>query len=59
MDVPCTIAADDECTSDPAPPEDEPPLSPPLHIELTPLEDLLTLPYHLFRRPLVLEGTGL
>ena len=33
MDVPCTIAADDESTPDPAPLplEDEPPLSPPIH----------------------------
>ena len=49
-----------ELIPDPAPLllEDAPQRSPPLYIELTPPEDLLILPHHLFRRPLVLEGTG-
>ena len=38
-------------------PDNETPPSPCI-LESPPTEDLLTLPYHLFRRPLVLEGSG-
>ena len=55
-DGPIAVAAA-ESIPDPAPLllEDAPPRSPPLYFELTPPEDLLILPSHLFRRPLVLE----